>query len=55
MRCLYTAATSTLLCSAEPARPILTPCYLPLQHDWRMAEWILCWVGCGLFLLLALL
>lgn len=28
---------------------------LTAQHDWRMAEWIICWVGCGLFLLLALL
>lgn len=25
------------------------------NHSWRMAEWIICWVGCGLFLLLALL
>lgn len=26
-----------------------------VQHDWRLANWIICWVGCGLFLLLALL
>ena len=25
------------------------------QHNWRLTEWILCWVGCGLFLLYALL
>lgn len=25
------------------------------MHDWRLANWIICWVGCGLFLLLALL
>jgi hypothetical protein len=26
-----------------------------MQHNWRLANWIICWVGCGLFLLLALL
>ncbi|CAL5224584.1 g7291 [Coccomyxa viridis] len=25
------------------------------NHDWRLANWIICWVGCGLFLLLAIL
>jgi len=25
------------------------------NHNWRLAEWIICWVGCALFLLLALL